>query len=223
MFKEVSPGVFAFVSSNEGSNVFLLRGEKETALIDSSIEENKEAVISGLESLGLKPGDISLILHTHGHADHFGLDYLFKKARIAMHKEDGFKINENFSEFACVQFFPGTKMPKVVLFLEPEQEVDFGNFKLRLVHTPGHTGGSVCFFLEKKGLLFSGDTLFSHGFGRTDLVGGSSQKMLKSLKTLEKLPIKVLLPGHGYLLQGEEQIAYSLKETIATAHTNTFL
>lgn len=223
MFQEILPKISAFISENFGSNCFLLKGEKETALIDSSSNENKEAVISGLSRLNLKPKDISLILHTHGHADHFGLDKLFSKARIAMHALDAEQINNGNQEFACTQFFSGTKMPRVSLFLEDNQEVDFGGLSLKVVHSPGHTPGSIYFFLREEKALFSGDTVFKEGFGRTDLSGGNPQKMAESLKKLQKLPFAALFPGHGNVLLGEEENRTSLKRTLEIATTNAFL
>ncbi len=223
MFKKIFPNCFAFISPGEGSNCFLLKGEKEIALIDSSTEENRKPILSGLKATGIRPADVSLILHTHGHADHFGLNFLFPRARIAMHRADASKINLGGHEFACSQFFPGTRLPKISLFLEEDQEIDLGSLKLRIIHTPGHTEGSVCFYLESKKALFSGDTLFSAGFGRTDLPSGSGEKMAQSLKKLQKIAFSLLLPGHGPPLTGKGDIATALRESITTASTNAFL
>ncbi len=223
MFQKIFPNIFAFISENEGSNCFLLKGSKEIALIDSSIAENKEAILSSLTSLNLKPEDVSLVLHTHGHADHFGLDFLFKNARIAMQWADAKQISQGNQEFACAQFFPETKLPKISLLLKDSQEIDLGGPLLKVIHTPGHTAGSVCFFLAKEKALFSGDTLFAEGFGRTDLQSSNPQKMLESLKKLQKTPFKALFPGHGPLLLGEEQIVKALKEIVETATANSFL
>jgi len=223
MFQEILPNVFAFISENEGSNCFLLKGGKQTALIDSSTAENKHALFSSLSKLSLHPKDISLILHTHGHADHFGLDKEFPEARIAMHELDAQLINSKNQEFACTQFFPNTPLPKISLFLKDSQTIDFGNFQMQTILTPGHTAGSVCFFLASENALFSGDTLFAEGFGRTDLPTGNTQKMLESLKKLQKMPLKALLPAHGPVLQGKEQIARYLARTIEFASANVFL
>lgn len=77
------------------------------------------------------------------------------------------------------------------------EKFKFGKFELEIFNTPGHTDGSVCFFERKMGILFSGDTKFAHGsYGRTDL-GGSDEKMEKSLAEIEKIPYKLLCPGHG--------------------------
>ena len=77
-------------------------------------------------------------------------------------------------------------------------EVRFGSIRLEILHTPGHTEGSVCLLSRDEGLLFSGDTLFAGSFGRVDLPGGSPEAMAESLARLSRLadPITVL-PGHG--------------------------
>lgn len=223
MFERFSDKVFSFVSGNAGSNVFLVVGDKEVALVDSSIAVNSGEILGGLSSLGYGPGDVSLVLHTHGHADHFGCDGLFENAGIGMHELDAKRINVKDREFACASFFPDTKMPVVSLFLKDGQKIDLGGIQLSVVHTSGHTGGSVCFFDEKEGLLFSGDTLFAGGFGRTDFPSGSGAIMLESLKSLQKRRFGALFPGHGSVLLGEKENSVNLAGVIKTASTNAFL
>jgi len=223
MFEEVFPSVFSFISRAEGSNCFLLLGGRDKALIDSSAIPNGRALIENLAGLGLKPDGISLILHSHGHADHFGNDCLFPNAKIAMHKADADRINSQDKALACTQFFPGTKMPKISVFLEDSQEIKVGDFSLKVVHCPGHTAGSVCFFEQARGLLFSGDTLFSNGLGRTDLPTGNPKKLAQSLKKLQKLAFKALFPGHGPVLLGKEENSRSLANAVSRASTNGFL
>jgi glyoxylase-like metal-dependent hydrolase (beta-lactamase superfamily II) len=76
--------------------------------------------------------------------------------------------------------------------------IRFGSLRLRVLHTPGHTEGSVCLYAEDDGFLFSGDTLFAGGWGRVDLPGGDPGAMVESLGRLNALddPVRVL-PGHG--------------------------
>jgi glyoxylase-like metal-dependent hydrolase (beta-lactamase superfamily II) len=77
-------------------------------------------------------------------------------------------------------------------------EVRFGEVRLQVLHTPGHTEGSVCLYSADDGYLFSGDTLFAGGWGRVDLPGGSAQQMAESIVRLTSFddPLRVL-PGHG--------------------------
>ena len=77
-------------------------------------------------------------------------------------------------------------------------EIRFGDVRLRVLHTPGHTSGSVCLLAADDGLLFSGDTLFAGGWGRVDLPGGSADEIVGSLVRLAELePPTAVLPGHG--------------------------
>ncbi|MDP2974518.1 MAG: MBL fold metallo-hydrolase, partial [Candidatus Diapherotrites archaeon] len=186
-------------------------GSKQTALIDSSAVGNSKHLLVFLKETKLDAGNIDLILHTHGHADHIGCDSLFPKAEIAMHEPDAGNINGDNADFACAHFFPGTVLPKVSLFLKDNQLIDLGNLQLRVIHSPGHTAGSVCFLLEKQGLLFSGDTLFAGGIGRTDLPTGNQTLLSESLRKLQKISFKALFPGHGPVLHGAKQNSENIK------------
>ncbi len=222
MFSEIFPNIFAFIPNNGGGNCFLIKGKKEIALVDSSTRDNVGKLIFGFEQIGITPEEVTLIIHTHGHADHFGCDALFSNAKIAMHEKDGKSINAGNEDFACLQFFPETELPKVSFFLRDKQEIDLGGMFLKVIHCPGHTGGSICLLLEPNKVLFSGDCLFVDGFGRADLPSGKGPKLVESLKKLQKTPFKVLFPGHGPVLLGEEKNGMHLKKMIKMA-TNTFL
>lgn len=201
MFECIQKNLFAFFPKDEFScNSYLLAGKKP-CLIDSGTKEAAEHLSLGLKELGLSVSDIKLILHTHGHADHFAADFLFKKAEIWMHKADAEQVNRQSMAFTASSFFPETAFPKIKNFFSEGQLFDLSPFKLRVVFTPGHTAGSVCFFEEKLGLLFSGDTLFSEGFGRTDLPGGNEKELQASLKKLSRLKYDLLLPGHGSIAE----------------------
>lgn len=204
MFEEIMPGLFAFISPNIGSNCFLLADEKIT-LVDSSTGNNAAQIKAFLKEQGIAPEQINLILHTHSHADHTGCDFLFRNAEIMMHQHDAEYVNKQDAEFTCSALEQGTKIPQISSFLAPNQVIDLGKFKLQVLHTPGHTHGSVCFLEKDKKLLFSGDTLFNGGFGRTDLPSGNTAELLQSIKMLKTTAFEYLLPGHGEILKGEQQ------------------
>lgn len=203
MFRQIFPGLFFFESPADGSNVFLLAGKK-TALVDSSAKSNSAFLASSVEKTGFDAKQIDLILHTHGHADHFGGDFLFPKAEIRMHKFDAKFVNACDENFSFANAIPAD-FPKINSFFSENQIVDLGKFKLKVFFTPGHTKGSVCFFDEKNKLFFSGDTLFSGSFGRTDLPSGNPLELKASLKKILKLNFNLLLPGHGKILQGSQK------------------
>ncbi len=129
-----------------------------------------------------------MILNTHGHHDHISGDSIFQKkynVPIYIHKYDASSL-EKMEE---------SKFPAPIL-LEEGSQIKFGDEILTVMHTPGHTPGSICLLGEK--LVFTGDTLFAEGIGRTDFPGGSMKDMQLSLQKLVRLPDYFLIyPGHG--------------------------
>ncbi len=144
---------------------------------------------------------VEYILITHSHYDHIGaLNYLvdkFPDAKICINpKEENhlYKPELNLSNHFGLQFvFNG----KVSILLEDGMELDFGDKKIKVIHTPGHTKGGTCFLVDNT--LFAGDTLFREGVGRTDLPGGNETEIGISIrKKLYKLPDSTeVLPGHS--------------------------
>lgn len=156
-------------------------------------------IIDRLKELGLKP---KYLLHTHAHFDHImGSRGMREKtgASICLHKEDQFLYDMLGKQASMFGLSADEPLP-VDKFLSDEEEVTFGKYKTAVLHTPGHTPGSLCFSVkDKDSLLFSGDTLFSRSIGRTDLWGGSFDKIIKSIKDrLLCLDDSTrVIPGHG--------------------------
>lgn len=140
---------------------------------------------------------LRLIVSTHGHWDHTGANAAVAEhtgAAIAVHPLDAHRLTDPQPLFAPFEIPPS--VPAVEL--AEGGEVRFGEIRLRVLHTPGHTEGSVCLLDDDHGLLFSGDTLFAAGWGRVDLPGGSPEQMVASLGRLATLEDRVtVLPGHG--------------------------
>ena len=118
--------------------------------------------------------------------------------------------------------FFGAHAPKfrVDTVLTDGDKIDLGDSTLRVIHTPGHTPGSICLYEAQSKSLFSGDTVFPYGsVGRTDLPGGSSRNLIRSISRLVTLDVSVLYPGHGEVTANNvnEQIKQSLKLTKAAA------
>jgi hydroxyacylglutathione hydrolase len=140
---------------------------------------------------------VKFLVNTHGHSDHIRGDNILKKkynAPICIHAYDAPAIGdleENFS-------------PRNIL-LGDEDLLKFGKATLKVMHTPGHTPGSISLVGEK--LVFTGDTLFAGGIGRTDFLGGSDRDISLSLRKLLRLPDDyVVYPGHGVAtVMGEEK------------------
>ena len=136
-------------------------------------------------------------MSTHGHWDHVGDNAAVAAhtgAEIAVHAADRHHLTEPQPLFAPFEIVPS--VPAVEL--AEGGEIRFGEIRLRVIHTPGHTEGSVCLLAADDGLLFSGDTLFAGGWGRVDLPGGSADEMAASIARLTDLEDALRVhPGHG--------------------------
>jgi glyoxylase-like metal-dependent hydrolase (beta-lactamase superfamily II) len=166
---------------------------REAIAIDTAIPSL--AWVTG--ELDARGWTLKLIVSTHHHWDHIGDNAPLAAATgadIAVHALDRPGLVDPQPMFAP---FP---IPPCVPAVELAEggEVRFGSIRLRVIHTPGHTPGSVCLQSVDDGLLFSGDTLFAGGWGRLDLPGGSEEAMVASLGRLAELePVVAVLPGHG--------------------------
>lgn len=150
----------------------------------------------------LKERDVELlyIVNTHGHPDHVCANGPLKKAtgaQIVMHEADAdFFERPDIANYFASLGLPAS--PPVDRRLQNGDTVSFGTITLRVIHTPGHTPGGICLYRPKD--LFTGDSLFVGGVGRTDFPGGSTSQLMQSIRNqLFSLPDEtVVWPGHGY-------------------------
>ena len=177
------------------TNVHILADEstREAIAIDTAIPSL--AWIS--DELAARGWTLKLIVSTHGHWDHVGDNAALSGhtgAPIAVHPLDRDRLLHPKPIYAPFPIPPS--VPAVEL--AEGGVIRFGSLRLDVLHTPGHTEGSVCLMAPDEGILFSGDTLFAGGWGRVDLPGGSSEQMAASIARLGRLdPGTRVLPGHG--------------------------
>ncbi|MCE1227589.1 MAG: MBL fold metallo-hydrolase [Geobacteraceae bacterium] len=160
--------------------------------------DDAERILAQLQQRGLI---ITAIINTHGHFDHVGANRQLTQATGAplyIHQADA-PMLERVAKTAAMYGLPGENSPQPDRFLEDGMLIEFGSHRLQVIHTPGHTQGGCCLYLETENKLIAGDTLFADGVGRTDLPGGSHQQLVESIKNrLFTLPDQVqVYPGHG--------------------------
>jgi glyoxylase-like metal-dependent hydrolase (beta-lactamase superfamily II) len=177
------------------TNLYLIGDPRtqEAIAIDTAIPSL--ALLQG--ALAERDWTLKLIVSTHGHWDHIGDNAAVAEhtgARVAVHPADRSMLEHPQPLWAPFEIPPS--VPAVEL--AEGGEVRFGDLRLRVLHTPGHTPGSVCLIEADSGTLLSGDTLFAGGWGRVDLPGGDPGAMVESLGRLLDLEDHVrVLPGHG--------------------------
>jgi glyoxylase-like metal-dependent hydrolase (beta-lactamase superfamily II) len=179
--------------SDIDSNIYFI-GD---AVIDTGTGFNFVRLFDFMKRLKIDPDKVKWVINTHYHFDHIGGNGYFPNAKIAIHEADAAALEKGDAQKTNAAFFNGKIHPMKVEKKLKEGDVIVG---LKVIHTPGHTPGSICLYDEKRKILFSGDTIFSDGVGRTDMPGGNEDHLGKSLEKLSKIDVKKMLPGHGELV-----------------------
>lgn len=183
---------------------------KEAVIIDPADDANfiEEEILR----LNLLP---KYIIATHGHFDHilaaweiqlaFNIPFLINEKDLFLLK------NMQKSAVRWLDRKIIEKAPNDIVFLKNHEKILFGSLNLEVIHTPGHTPGSICLYSKENRLLFSGDTVFSDGIGRSDLSYSSKENILSSIKLIIKYPPNtVIYPGHGETFIHSDKYHYAL-------------
>ena len=190
---------YAVLNENFTTNTYIVTDEEsgEVAVIDPSLPQQELAEkVRGL--------NVKYIFITHGHSDHtcgakIVRDNITTDAKIVIHKDDNEMLHDvTINEFANTDV--DFEFPEIDadIFTADGDEFMLGNTKITVMHTPGHSRGSVCYIFKEDKVMFSGDTLFKLGAGRADLYRGDARTELMSLAKIGELEGDYkIYPGHG--------------------------
>ena len=194
------------------SNIYLVIGSR-TALIDTGTGNESKKNISRIKSM-LNGRGLDMVILTHFHFDHIGglsdiTDEFGSEAFAGA--GDAPYIMSGDSAYILSEAFGRKTVPAEVTELMEGDTIDLGEHRLRVINTPGHTCGGICLYDEITHSLFSGDTVFGDGIGRTDFPSGSTKELAMSLKKLSEIDVKTLYPGHmGIVSDGNRSIRNGL-------------
>ena len=208
--EEVTDGVILVYMGKLESNVYVVDNEM---VVDTTTALLPTQLLKLMEKAGVEVKVIERVINTHLHFDHIGGNFIFEKALVGMHENDAELLKEN-KKATYYHFFGGElKRDDVDFILHDGDWIKTSDHKFRVLHTPGHTPGSICLYEPNKKILISGDTLFHHSIGRTDLMGGDDKAMLNSLSRILNLDFEILLPGHGRIIKrnAKEKVMESVK------------
>jgi len=199
MIVELRPNIYMIKAEKPGSHVYLIKGNSKNVLIDTGMTANFPYLKACLHELGLRPKDVHFIILTHEHFDHIGTtSYFFDTAVVAAHRLAANKIELQDEFVTMTKYYNTSYKPfHADIWLEDGTMIDLGNYKLRTIHTPGHTSGCICLYEANEKLLFTGDTVFGGGTLSGIASSGNISDYMNSLQRLSALRIKGLYPGHG--------------------------
>lgn len=196
--------------SDLDSNIYLINGD---TIVDSGTGSNFVRLYDVFKRMDMDFDKIKKIINTHMHWDHIGGNRFFENASIHIHEKEAHVLEKADTEMSNSHYFNGNMRPmKVEVKLKEGDSVE----GFRIIHTPGHSPGSICLLDEKDKVLISGDTIFSDGVGRTDLPGGNEEDLDKSIEKLANLDVEKILPGHGEaVLKGGKKIINSIINSVS--------
>lgn len=183
-------------------NTYVIRDDL-SIIIDPGSTQFLPSLIADLHKDGIEPKDIDIITNTHLHGDHCWANEAFKKlsgAKILSHQ-----LQRRFYDITVIgaaKFF-GLQPVKFNQDSYLEQ-LNTGEFKL--IHSPGHSPDSICFYSKQQGILICGDVIFNQNTGRVDLPGGSAEELKQSIEELSQLEIEYLLPGHMDIITSAQKV-----------------
>lgn len=181
-------------------NTYLIDGDKRI-LVDPGHHRLFTHVEAGLREAGLSVDDIDLVIVTHAHPDHMEAVQVFQRPTLFAIG----LVEMGFLREVAQRHGMDVAALEPDLFLQ-EGEMKAGSNAFQIVQAPGHSPGSICLYWPEHKALFTGDVVFNQGIGRTDLPGGSGSLLKESIRRLSSLDVEYLLPGHGEIVAGKENV-----------------
>lgn len=178
-----------------GTNCYIIHNDKKEAIvIDAGDDAHK--IYDKVEELGVK---VVALMLTHGHFDHISaVDEVAQHYGVTVYAGKGETRLLTDAKMNGSAYYRRDKTVSEFEKLEDNRDIELGGIKFKVMFTPGHTEGSVCYYVEDAKVLFSGDTLFKESVGRTDMATGDDKKIIESLDKLMKLDDDVdVYPGHS--------------------------
>lgn len=191
-------------------NTYLIRDDK-TIIIDTGLNKSLPDLINTIKQDDIDPEQIDIIVNTHLHLDHTWANNDFKE-----------KYGGRIKLSPVQKKYYKTSVHDAALFfgVEPvdfqedgffDSSINLGNIELQIIPTPGHSPDSICFYCANYKALISGDLIFDHNTGRSDLPGGNGKMLKQSIEAVSEMDIELLLPGHMGYVQGKEKVRYNLE------------
>jgi len=191
-------------------NTYLIDGPTRV-LIDPGHKNMFDHVRNGLAELDLGIEDIGLIICTHAHPDHIEAAELFKDAPalVALHEKEWDLVKSMEKQISAMGINLDSISPD---FFLKEGDLSVNGLELQVIHTPGHSPGSVSLYWPQQKVLFTGDLIFNDALGRTDLPGGNGKLLKESIKGLSGLDVEWLLSGHGEIVSGAREVEENFRQ-----------
>ena len=187
-------------------NTYVISGAR-TIIIDPGSSQFLPSLIQDLHKDGIEPGDIEIITNTHLHGDHCWANENFKEisgAKITIHPVQ--KEFYNVTVVETTKYFGLQPVDFKEDSLLDGDRLNAGDTEFELIHSPGHSPDSICFYYPKDKYLICGDVIFEENTGRVDLPGGNAAELIQSIEKLSHLEIDYLLPGHMGIVAGSEKV-----------------